>query len=143
MTCLVGELYSYSNLIGFVVGVKGPDPFAIARLCDFIRQAGLTKCVYKCNQENSVEALGGTHARSKVNEHIQQITNESAKRAERSAQHVSSDDARIIVPEHSAVGESQSNGKAERAVRQARIKCEPSSWRWSRGLAQRCLHRTQ
>ena len=32
---------------------------------------------------------------------------------------MSSDGARTIVPEHSAVGESQSNGKAERAVQQA------------------------
>ena len=39
-------------------------------------------------------------------------------RAGRSAQYVNSDDARIIVPEHSAVGESQSNGNAERAVQQ-------------------------
>ena len=118
VTCLVGKLYPYNKFFGCVVDVKGPDPYAVARLSDFIREAGLTKFVYKCDQESSVRALGDTHARSEVNEHIQQMIDEAAKRAGRSAQYVNSDDARIIVPEHSAVGESQSNGKAERAVQQ-------------------------
>ena len=78
----------------------------------------MTTFVYKRDRDSSVKALGDTHARSEANEHIPQIVNEAAKRAGRSAQHVSPDSARIIVPEHSAVGESQSNGKAERTVQQ-------------------------
>ena len=99
VTCPAGNLYPYNNLFGCVVDVKGADPFAVARLCDLIREAGLTTFVYKCDQENSVKALGNTHARSEVNEHIQQIINEAAMRAGRSAQHVSPDEARIIVPD--------------------------------------------
>ena len=41
--CLVGKLYPYHKLFGWVVDVKGPDPFAVARLCDFIREAGLAR----------------------------------------------------------------------------------------------------
>ena len=93
-------MYPYNKFFGCVVDVEGPDPFAVARPCDFIREAGSTICVYECDQENNVKAHGDTHARGEVNEPSQQMINEAAKRAGRSAQHVSPEDARIIVPEH-------------------------------------------
>ena len=70
-TCQVWNLYPYNNVFGCVVDIKGPDPFAVARLCDFFREAGLTQVVNKCDQHKNVKALGNTHARSEVNEHIQ------------------------------------------------------------------------
>ena len=63
---MVGKLYPYNKFVGCVVDVKVPDPFAVARLCDFIREAGLTIFLFKCDQENSVRALSDTHARSEV-----------------------------------------------------------------------------
>ena len=57
VTCLVGKIYPYDKLFGCVSDIKDPDPFAVDRLSDLIREAKLTKFVYKCGQDNNVKAL--------------------------------------------------------------------------------------
>ena len=114
LTVLVGRLYPTRTLFACPVDMKGRDPVAISRLGDFIKSNGLTKFVYKCDQERALDALN-QEVISDVFV-IADAVEEAARRVGRSASPVEGDDARIAVPEHSPVGESQSNGKAERSV---------------------------
>lgn len=113
LTLLVGRLYPSRSVFACPVDMKGRDPVAIAKLSDFIKANGLTKFVYKCDQERALEALN----QSVVGDFaMPELVEEAARRIGRSASPVDTGDVRIAVPENSAVGESQSNGKAERAV---------------------------
>ena len=110
---LVGRLHPSRTVFACPVNMKGRDPVAIAKLSDFIKANGLTKFVYKCDQERALEALN----QSVIGEFaMPELVEEAARRVGRSASPVDTGDVRIAVPENSAVGESQSNGKAERAV---------------------------
>ena len=77
--------------------VKGPeDAYALNRLENFLKDEGVSKIVYRSDQEPSIIALIGAA-----------LTN-SGKAGE----------VTDAAPAHSAVGESQSNGVAERTVQQ-------------------------
>ena len=97
------------------------------------QSASLTKFVYKCDQERALESLNqavisgkliiNRDEETELTQHvidetliINDLVEEAARRVGRSASPVGDDDVRIAVPENSAVGESASNGKAERAV---------------------------
>ena len=92
---LVGKLYPSRKTFACAVNEKGVNAYAVARLTEFVRQSGLHKFVYKCDQESSIYAL----------------VEEAVKKAGRAC-----DWTDATVPENSAVGSSASNGRAERAV---------------------------
>ena len=98
-TVLVACLYPSRTMLATVVPAKGADPVAVARLSTFIRHSGYSKIVYKSDQEFSLRALF-----------------EEAFRASTRQGELFNDKLTQMVPEASAVGESQSNGKAENAV---------------------------
>ena len=94
LTCFVGRLYPSRALIAIPCDVKGPDDYAVGRLVSFLRDCGVKRLVYMSDQEKAIGSM---------------IT---------AAMDVLSGDANWVgaVRENSAVGESQSNGKAEAAV---------------------------
>ena len=80
-------------VLSTVVKEKGPEDAAVARLANFIRDSGYRRMVYRSDQEPAIRALFEA----------------AAKAAERNLEQ--------FTPEASSVGESQSNGKAEAAVK--------------------------
>ena len=96
ITVVVGRLYPSRTVFAVPCDVKGPDEHAINRLVTFFTHCGIYDFNYMCDQESSIETL--IQAAIKV--------------AGREAEWVGA------VPEHSAVGESQSNARAERAVQE-------------------------
>ena len=92
-TVLVGKLYPARKTFACVTDSKGMDEYAVSRMSEFIRQSGLTRFVYKSDQETAIRAL--------MTEAIRK-TGTSGELAP--------------VPENSAVGASASNGRAERAI---------------------------
>ena len=90
---LVGKLYPSRKTFACVVDSKGVDQYVINRMINFIRESGLNNfnCVYKSDQESPLRAM----------------LEEAIKKSGRNG---------IAMPENSAVGESASNGRAERVV---------------------------
>ena len=96
LTVLVGKMYPFRNLFGVVCTHKGAsDEYTVGRLCQFIRECGVTNFVYKTDQENAVQdVVNGAIRRSKTaGDRFQGVI----------------DQASVAVPELSAVGQSQSN----------------------------------
>ena len=102
VTMLVGRLYPSRMVFATVCDVKGPDDSATDRLATFFRETGYSHIVYKSDQEPAIVSM---------------IT-EALSRANRAGDGRPSDTVNQAVPEWSAVGESASNGRAERAVQQ-------------------------
>ena len=102
VTILVGRLYPSRAIFATVCDVKGPEDASISRLADFFKESGVTKVVYKNDQEPAICSM---------------IT-EALKRSGREGDGRPSETIMHMVPEWSAVGESPSNGRAERAVQQ-------------------------
>ena len=100
VTVLVARLYPSRSLLATVVDAKGPEQNAVARLARFLRDSGYSKVVYKSDQEKSIVAL----------------FEETFKASNRKGTPLHNATLTQMVPEASAVGESQSNGKAENAV---------------------------
>ena len=99
-TTLVAVLYPSRAILATVVPAKGPDSNAVARLATFIKESGYAQIVYKSDQEPSIRAL--------FEAAFQASTREGILHNPKLVQ---------MTPEASSVGESQSNGKAENAVR--------------------------
>ena len=97
LTIFVGRMYPTRELVIIPCEQKGEDQYAINRLSNFIKNSGVQKLVYMADQESALATLMEKAIR-KVG-----ITGELVS----------------AVPEHSSVGESQSNGRAERAVQEA------------------------
>ena len=111
-TILVLKLYPYKLDFACVVKSKGSDPLVVARLCRFIMECGLVHFAYRSDREPAIVSLiqdaCAMAGRNGVS--IRAIEDESPDpMVER---------AHIAVPEHSHPGESQSNGLAERAIRE-------------------------
>lgn len=115
VTLLVGKLYPFRRTFACVIDLKGKDAYAVARLSDFIRGSGLTKFVYKSDQEVSVRAAAEEAVKDAQmkDDQIKDLMEEAIKKSGRAGTHLPFNTA---VPELSAVGESASNGRAERAV---------------------------
>ena len=94
LTCFVGRLYPSRALVAIPCDVKGEDEYAVGRLVEFLRDCGISRMVYMCDQEPAIGAV----IRAAVDQLRIQSTWVGA------------------VKENSAVGESQSNGKAVAAV---------------------------
>ena len=92
-TMLAGRLYPSRRPLACIVDGKGVDPYAAARMSTFIRESGLSRFnfVYKSDQEGSLVAM------------MEKAVEKSGRQG-------------IVVPGNSAVGESASNGRAERTV---------------------------
>ena len=100
VTILVGKLYPSRSVFASVCDTKGPDDSVTDRLASFFREAGHSHIIYKNDQE---PALCATVA-------------EAIRRSNRSGDGKPTAEVIQMVPEWSAVGESPSNGKAERTV---------------------------
>ena len=92
-TILVARLYPSKALLATVCPHKGVDEVVISRMASFIKDSGYSSIDYRSDQEPSIRAM----------------FEEAFKVAGREGLHQ-------MVPEASAVGESQSNGKAESSV---------------------------
>ena len=91
---LVGRLYPFRAVCAIPCDTKGCDEYAVSRLADFFKTCGMSRIVYMSDQENALRSV------------IDAALNQCSK----SGEWVGG------VPEMSAVGESQSNGRAERTV---------------------------
>ena len=98
-TVFVGRLYPSRNIFAAFVSEKGVGDEIAARLfADFLRENGVTHLVYKSDQERSIKTFIDSS-----------LMMAGVAKTE--------DDAVLCaVPEYSAIGESASNGRAERAV---------------------------
>ena len=111
-TILVMKLYPYKLIFACRVSGKGSDPLVVARLCRFIMECGLLHFAYRSDREPAIVSLiqdaCAMAGRNGVN--IQAVEEEAPEpEVER---------AHVAVPEHSHPGESQSNGLAERTMRE-------------------------
>ena len=100
LTVLVGKLYPSYAVFASGCDAKGPDDPVTHRLADFLKASGVSKMVYKSDQEPALKAT------------IEQ----ALKQVGRTGIEKEGDDFLQLVPEYSAVGESPSNGRAERAI---------------------------
>jgi hypothetical protein len=98
-TVLVARLYPSKAICAVVCDQKGIDDHVIARLAGFIKESGYRKIVYKSDQERSIRAM----------------LEEAFRRSSRQGD-LYNPALDQFIPEASAVGESQSNGRAENAV---------------------------
>ena len=96
LTCMVGRLYPSKAIFATACDQKGAEDEAVTRLASFLKDSGIHKLVYKTDQESSLRAA----------------MEEALKRIGRTGAFEPFE----AVPEVSAVGESASNGKAERAI---------------------------
>ena len=96
-----------------VVDAKGTDEYAVRRMVDFIKESGLTNFVDKNDKANPIIVLREEAAR---------ISGRPGRRMPPDVPLPDGVDADIsvadirAVPENSAVGESASNGRAERSI---------------------------
>ena len=94
LVLMVAKLGPSLAICAIPCDVKGSDDYCVHRLCNFVRGCGVQRMAYLCDQESSTnEALQATCKALKVE-----------------------GDWQGAVPENSAVGESQSNGRAEQDV---------------------------
>lgn len=98
LTLAIGKMYPSKSRFASACDVKGPDDEVVSRLTAFFREMGHAKIVYKTDQESS----------------LKNMVEEALRRAGRSGTF----EAFEAVPETSAVGESASNGRAERTVQE-------------------------
>lgn len=108
----MGKLYPYRQTFACVIDLKGTkDTYAVGRLSEFIRGSG----IYKTDQKSSVRAAAEEsvkYAQAK-DEQIRGVVAEAVSESGRAGKRMPLNAA---VPEFSAVGESASNGRAQRAV---------------------------
>ena len=100
VTVLVACLYPSRAILATIVPAKGPEPHAVARLATFIKESGYAKVVYKSDQEPAIRSLFEAAFQASTRQGV--LHNPNLVQ---------------MTPEASSVGESQSNGKAENAVR--------------------------
>ena len=91
---LVGRLYPSRAMFAAPCSKKGADAHVTARLASFLRACGISHMSYMCDQEGALKTM------------MQEALEVCKGRGEYLG----------AVPENSAVGESASNGRAERSV---------------------------
>ena len=102
MTGLIARLYPCKSLFSLVCDHKIVDPYVTQRLSVFIKECGYPHCVYNSDPDNSIITM----------------FEDAPKLDGKTGESCDPDDPLVMqaVPEHSAVGASPSNGRAERAV---------------------------
>ena len=99
-TKLIRKFYPSHSIFAAISDQKGPGDPVVPRLADFLHNSGVSKLVYKSDQEF---ALGAS-------------IEKSLEKIQKPGQALEGGAFPQLVPEKSDVGESPSNGKAERAV---------------------------
>ena len=130
-TILVLKLYPYGIVFSSVVHSKGPDPTIVDRMSKFMRACGLAHFAIRSDREPSIVALM-EQAAQQANKKVTVETNGPApvQAGDTMLEQIDAEDevmagegpalvdgSTLAVPELTMPGESQSNGKAERAVR--------------------------
>ena len=112
VTILVLKLYPYKLVFACVVNSKGSDPLVVARLCRFIMECGLLHFAYRSDREPAIVALiqDACAMAGRNGVHINAVADEAPE--------IEVEKSLVAVPEHSHPGESQSNGLAERTMRE-------------------------
>ena len=105
LTVLVGKLYPYKAVFAVACPQKGPDQYVTRRLAGFLRQCGINKLNYMRNFDRMTWMTDQEPA-------IRAMFTEAMEVVKASGEYLGA------VPEASAVGESQSNSRAERTVQQ-------------------------
>ena len=96
VTVLVGKLYPYGAVFAVPCRRKGADKHVASKLAACLRQCGVSQFIYMSDQEAALQSM--------VKEAIETIKGHGEWVGP--------------VPENSAVGESQSNARAEKSVQQ-------------------------
>ena len=105
ITITVGKLYPSGALFATVCNAKGTeDEMAVRRLTQFIRESGYSQIVYKSNQERAIAKM------------IEAAIRGAGRAAVPETGGSFSSGLTQAVAEFSAIGESASNGRTERAV---------------------------
>ena len=105
LTVLVGKLYPYKTVFAVACPKKGPDQYVTRRLAGFLRQCGINRMNYMRNFDRMTWMSDQEPA-------IRAMFVEAMEVVKASGEYLGA------VPEVSAVGESQSNSRAERTVQQ-------------------------
>ena len=126
VTGLVFKLYPFKLFFGCVVQTKGPDPLVVARLTQFIKDSGLVHFAYRSDKEPAIVAMieeacaragrRGIKVTSEEDVAVEDLPDEVEVPEPPAINPLAIDSSQVAVPEHSHPGESQSNGRAERAV---------------------------
>ena len=104
-TILAGRLYPSMSVIATVVDSKGlQDERTIARLTQFIRDSGVPQLVYKSDQEPAITGM------------IEHALRRSGRTGRPEDAETFDSGLTQAIGENSAVGESASNGRAERTI---------------------------
>ena len=104
-TILAGRLYPSMSVIATVVDSKGlQDERTIARLTQFIRDSGVPQLVYKSDQEPAITGM------------IEHALRRSGRTGRPEDAETFESGLTQAIGENSAVGESASNGRAERTI---------------------------
>ena len=104
-TVLAGRLYPSMAVLATVCDTKGPkDERALARLTTFIKESGYPRLVYKSDQERAIAAM------------IEEALRQAGRTGVPEDPDTFESGLSQAICEHSAVGESASNGRAERTV---------------------------
>ena len=109
---MVARLYPAKAILATVCPYKGVDEQVVARMASSIKDSGYRSILYRSDQEPSIRAM----------------TEEAFKASGREGAHYNAD-LHQMVPEASAVGESQSDSKAESFVQKMKINLELTSLR--------------
>ena len=126
-TILVLRLFPYKLTFAFVVAAKGPDLLVVSRLAKLITDCGLVHFAYRSDREPAIVAMiqdacamagrKGVHVKSDDEAEAQLESGDmQAGEIKEDEYPRSVAQSNVAVPEHSHPGESQSNGRAERAV---------------------------
>ena len=127
VTCLVLKLYPYKIFFACIVRRKGPEPLAVARVAQFIKDVGLDHFAYRSDREPAIVSLfeeacaragrrGIKVQDDETTEHRDDLVHsEYPGEPKVGPNPLEVETIKVGVPEHSHAGESQSNGKAEKA----------------------------
>ena len=128
VTVLVLKLFPYKLFFACAVRAKGPDPLVVARLAQWMKDVGLENFAYRSDREPSIVSMleeacaragrRGVKVQSDEPTELPDIAEGDLESGEPKEEDnpMATESVHVGVPEHSHPGESQSNGKAERAV---------------------------
>ena len=127
---LVLKLYPFKTYFACVVQNKGYDPLIVARLAQFMKDSGLVHFAYRSDKEPAIVAMleeacaragrRGVKVTTEEPTDLDDLPMESEGveiLPDQPPNPMAIDATQVAVPEHSHPGESQSNGKAENAIR--------------------------
>ena len=123
LTLLVGRLCRSRPIFARPVDMKGRDRVAISRLGDLITSNGLTKFVYKCDQERALDSFKQSVTSDMFV--VADAVEEAARSVGRSASPVDGNDVRIAVPETAQWDTPNPLARLSEGYKLFRTKCVP------------------